>query len=152
DAESNAGGNGDASSEHAGGAVDAPEPWRGTGVDCTDQTHADWEPEPHQEACWRQDKNAEGSASEKARCLEVDEKRGQPERQCKQVGRARRAPGHKLSGSGETHALRCHAAEARPKDEAEQNDTECVGGVAEKDTHALQQSDLDHHESDTDQA
>src|SRR5439155_1859103 len=39
-----------------------------------------------------------------------------------------------------------------PEDQAEQNDTQCVDGMTEEDAHPLQESDLDHHEADTDQA
>src|SRR5947209_16754760 len=93
DAEGNAGDNGNARSENACSAVDAPEPRRGAGADCRDQTHAGRKSKAHQEACWREDKNTEAGANEKVRSIEVDEKPGQPERQCKQLSSTRHAPG-----------------------------------------------------------
>src|SRR3954462_11126305 len=47
DAEGNAGDNGNARSENACSAVDAPEPWRGAGADCRNQTHAGRKSEAH---------------------------------------------------------------------------------------------------------
>src|SRR5438552_4121571 len=63
----------------------------------------------------------------------------------------RHAPGDEHAGSGQARALGCHAAEACPEDQAEQNDAQCVDGMTEKDAHSLQESDLDHHETDPDQ-
>jgi hypothetical protein len=80
DAEGNAGDNSNARSENAGSAVDAPEPRRGAGADCRDQTHAGRKSKAHQEACWRQHKNTEAGANEEVCSIEVDEERGQPER------------------------------------------------------------------------
>ena len=152
DAEGNAGDDGNARGEDACGSVDAPEPRRGTGVDCGDQAHAGRKSKAHQEACRRQDENTEAGTNEEARSIEVGEERGQPERQRKQVGGARHAPDDEPAGAGELHALGCHAAETRPKDQAEQDDAEGIGGMTEEDAHPLQESDLDHHEADPDQA
>src|SRR4030095_6797662 len=113
----NAGHSGSARGENACGSVDAPEPGRGTGIDGRDQTHAGWKSKADQEACRRQDKNTETGTNEKARSIELGEERGQPERQSKQVAGARHAPDYELAGPGKPHALGCHAAEARPKDQ-----------------------------------
>ena len=151
DAKGNAGNDGDARSQNACSAIDAPEPWRGAGADCRDQAHAGRKSKAHQDARWRQHKNTEAGANEKVRSIEVGEERRQPERQSKQVTGARHAPGDELAGPGKPHALGCHAADACPKDQAEQNDAEGIGRMTEEDAHPLQESDLDRHEADPDQ-
>jgi hypothetical protein len=90
-------------------AVDTPEPRRGAGADCRHQTQAGRKSKADQEACWRQDKNTEAGANEKVRSIEVDEERGQPERQRKQVSGTRHAPGYKLAavGARREQALAC---------------------------------------------
>src|SRR5262249_56066612 len=129
DAEGNAGDNSNTRSENACSAVDSPEPRRGAGADCRDQTHAGRKSKTHEEACWRQDKDTKAGTNEKLRSIELDEQRGQPERQRKQVRDTCHAPGYELAGPGKVHALGCHAAEACPEDQAEQNDTQRVGGL-----------------------
>ena len=82
DAEGNAGDNGNARSENACTAVDAPEPGHGAGIDRGDQSHAGRKSKAHQEACRRQDKDTKAGANEKVRSIEAEQER-QPERQRK---------------------------------------------------------------------
>jgi hypothetical protein len=93
----------------------------------------------HQEACRRQDEDTKAGANKKICSIEVEQER-QPERQRKQISGTRHAPGYKLASSVEAHALGCHAAEACPKDQAEQDDTERVDGMAEEDAHSLRRA------------
>ena len=139
DAEGNTGDQGNTRGENACSAVDAPEPGHGAGIDRGDQSHAGRKSKAHQEACRRQDKDTKAGANEKVCSIEVEQER-QPERQRKQISGSRHAPGHKLAGSVKAHALGCHAAEACPKDQAEQDDTERVDGMTEEDAHALRRA------------
>jgi hypothetical protein len=139
DAERNAGDNGNACSENTCTAVDAPEPGHGPGIDRGNQSHGGRKSKAHQEACRRQHKDTKAGANDKVRYIEAEHDR-QPERQRKLVSGTRHAPGHKLAGSVQAHALGCHAAQACPKDQAEQNDTERVDGMTEKEFAAGEQS------------
>src|SRR5216683_5014325 len=50
DGEAYAAGDGETGCEHAGGAVDAPQPWRQSRIQPSDESHAGRETKPHEQA------------------------------------------------------------------------------------------------------
>src|SRR5947207_12069980 len=52
DGEAYAAGDGDTGREHAGGAIDAPQPWRQSRVQPGDEPHAGRKAKPHEQAGW----------------------------------------------------------------------------------------------------
>src|SRR5215218_6257086 len=85
DPEGDAGQDGDASGEHAGGAVDAPEPGRRTSAYLRDEPHSRREAEAHQESGWRQDRDRERRPQREVRALIGFENPRRPSRQQDEV-------------------------------------------------------------------